>query len=131
MKNTEDKTKRSPQPRRNSTLAKARAVAGALLASPALTVNSVMVWLNETLGVNVPTLPLAGWREVLQSLWELLIQSSDPSENADGDLPTGPLPWIIRVDGSWSWIFPQGGSPPVALENLEIRIYKIPVHSPD
>lgn len=87
--------------------------------SPVETVNSVMEWLNDQFGLKLPTLPLDGWPAVLKSLWNMLIL---------GHIPSGPLPWNIKIDGGWPAIFPQVGSPPVMLEDLTIHVEEKPLN---
>ncbi len=94
----------------------------AFFTSPAITVNAVMEWLNEKLGLKIPTLPLSGWPAVLKSLWEMFIK---------GTYPSGPLPWKISIDGSWPAIFPQIGPTPVQLQNLTINVQQTSSTSPD
>jgi hypothetical protein len=110
--------KQAPKPKAKSSSTRpkkprASAVIGRLIASPAATVNAVMQWLNNSFGLHLPTLPLQGWPAVLVSLWDMFIE---------GDVPSGPLPWKIPIQGGWPAIFPQVGSPPLMLEQLTIHV---------
>jgi hypothetical protein len=107
MKKTDNKSETIPEPR---THARRKAT---LISSPTLTVNAVMVWLSERLGVYLPKFPLPGWPSFLLTLWEMLVP---------GSFPSGPLPWAFSIEENWPAFFPQSGSPPVALENLTIHV---------
>lgn len=122
MNNSAKKSESPARSRKRSALARTAVAAASFLSSPMHTVNSLIEWLNETLGLELPTLPLAGAPAIVQVLWEMYIV---------GDFPSGPMPWSVSIDGSWPAIFPQVGSPPVTLENLTVHIEQKPVRSPD
>jgi hypothetical protein len=103
----------STKSKTRSKAAGALARIGSLISSPIETVNSVMQWLNDHLGLSLPVIPLPRWLSPLTSLWELPII---------GGIPSHPPPWDIPVDGSWPGIFPQIGSPPMMLENIVIHV---------
>jgi hypothetical protein len=114
---TVSRTRSKAQSERGSALRSTVRSLGNLIASPANTVNTVMQWLNENMGLSLPVLPLFGWPASLYSLWELFIL---------GEVPPGPLPWSIEVEGSWPAIFPQTGSPPLTLNSLTIHVEEKP-----
>ena len=105
--------KRAPAGKGKPRMAGALAKIANVIASPVITVNGIMQWLNSQFGLHLPVLPLKGWPPVLQSLWEMFIA---------GGIPSGPPPWNIHIEGNWPAIFPQVGSPPVMLANLVIHV---------
>ena len=113
MKKSEKKPETKPRAGEKAAPVKPVRKVAKLFSSPPITVNDVMLWLREKLGIYPPILPLSGWPSILQSLWELVVPTPFPS---------GPLPWTFHIDGSWPAIFPQVGSPPVMLENLTITV---------
>jgi len=81
------------------------------MSSP-LTFDSTIVFINETFGLSIPTLPfLSTWMAPFTALWELLVSGSLPK-------PSQPLPWTIEMSGSW--LVPVGGT--VALQNVTITV---------
>jgi hypothetical protein len=62
------------------------------MSSSTETVNSLMLWLNQTFGLSLPLLPLRGWTAPVISLWNAALDW----------VPGGsPLPLSVKVEGNW------------------------------
>jgi hypothetical protein len=71
------------------------------------TVNDLMIWLNQQIGLNLPTkASFAKW-PMLRALWNLKIPTGFPS---------GKLPWKVSVQGSWSLIRGMKPAKNIAIE---------------
>lgn len=82
--------------------------------SASMSVNAVFVWLNETLGLSIPTLPLTRWPSVMTTLWNMLTKGPVPPPVSSPDS------WVISIPGSLDGMLPPGAT--IALENLTIVV---------
>jgi hypothetical protein len=95
----------------------ARTVAAKALAATGITLNALMVWLNSTFGLNLPTLDAPGFPSVLVSLWNL---------NVPTGIPSGGPPYQISIQGSWPALFPPSGNPALQLDNIVVNVTEKP-----
>ena len=65
------------------------------MSSPSETVDQLFGWLEQTLGVTLPRLPLQWFASRLTALFRMIVPGPLPQAS-------DPLPWIIPIEGKWT-----------------------------